>query len=476
MKHKFQAAAFTLALLALFLSMPAAAQVSYTPYEDAKPILDAMAEVLPAELRTSAVNNPQEVWESWAKKRDGEIRKRLAQGDADSVVNFFMFGTSFTNAPRLTSAQLRSISQSGEGSSADAAAAAWQKLFAKRMHDLVTGMAAPGANDRLQFARKTLEQAGIASSGANGEQAAQAYLLENVKRVVREQTSFQEALAAAKKLGDPTEEFAERSKLYKERGLSLDTSLPPNYALEVALKEMKTRGLLKAGAVARVGIIGPGLDFTDKQEGFDFYPTQTVQPFAVLDSLLRFGLAKPGEVEVDTLDLSPRILAHVEGAARSAAKGRGYTIQLPRDPARGWTPELVAYWKQFGDQIGMPVTPVAVPGSLKGVVLRAVRVRPEFVRRMKTYDVNVVLQRAVPPEKEKFDLLIATNILVYYDTFEQSLAMSNVAAMLKPGCYLLTNNLLLELPVSQMKAGDYVSVPYSERESDGDRIIWYARR
>jgi len=59
---------------------------------------------------------------------------------------------------------------------------------------------------------------------------------------------------------------------------------------------MKARGLLKAGAVMRVGIIGPGLDFTDKQEGFDFYPIQTVQPFAVMDSLLRLSLATPGEV------------------------------------------------------------------------------------------------------------------------------------------------------------------------------------
>jgi len=162
----------------------------------------------------------------------------------------------------------------------------------------------------------------------------------------------------------------------------------------------------------------------------------------------------------------------VRGAAGSAGKGRGYTIQLPRDPTRGWTPELVAYWKRFGDQIGATTTPVSVPAALRAVVLRAVRVRPEFVRRIKTYDVNVVLQRVVP-EETKFDLLIATNILVYYDTFEQSLAMTNIAAMLKLGGYLLTNNLLLELSSSRMKADDYVSVPYSGRETDGDRILWY---
>jgi hypothetical protein len=239
---------------------------------------------------------------------------------------------------------------------------------------------------------------------------------------------------------------------------------------------MSARGLLKPGGVKRVGIIGPGLDFTDKQEGFDFYPTQTVQPFAVMDSLLRLAVVKANELELDTLDLSPRILEHVERAKRAAEKGRGYTIQLPRDPARDWTADLVAYWEHFGDQIGDSAVPVAVPAGLKEVTLRAVCVRPEFVRRIETFDVDVVLQRAeIKPEDAKFDLLIATNLLVYYDTFEQSLAMTNVAAMLKPGGYLLTNDLLLELPVSQMKSGGYVTVQYSRREADGDHIVWYRR-
>ncbi len=176
-----------------------------------------------------------------------------------------------------------------------------------------------------------------------------------------------------------------------------------------------------------------------------------------------------------TLDLSPRVNDHIERSRRAAMQGRGYTIQLPRDPSRGWKPELVAYWKRFGDQIGSPATPVTVPVSLQGTILRAVRVRPEFVRGMRALDLNVVLQREEPTADAKFDLLIATNILVYYDTFEQSLALSNIQSMLRPGGFLLTNNLLLELPSLKMKSVDYVSVEYSSRESDGDQIVWYRR-
>lgn len=238
---------------------------------------------------------------------------------------------------------------------------------------------------------------------------------------------------------------------------------------------MRDRGLLSAGSVGRVGIIGPGLDFTDKQEGYDFYRTQTVQPFAVMDSLVRLGLAQPGKLDVDSLDLSSRVLEHVERARRSALEGRPYTIQLPRDPLRGWKPELVAYWKRFGDQIGSPVPPVAVPPSLQGIESRAVAVRPGFVKRTRALDVNIVLQREGVPEKARFDLLIATNVLVYYDTFEQSLALTNIQSMLRPGGFLLTNNLLLELPSLKMRSGDYVSVEYSPRPADGDRILWYRR-
>jgi len=96
-----------------------------------------------------------------------------------------------------------------------------------------------------------------------------------------------------------SEEFVERSKLYRERGLSLDTTLAPNFAIEEcfegdegarALAQMDPR----AGGLRKVAVIGPGLDFTDKAAGYDFYPEQTIQPFALIDSLLRAG---PGEAK-----------------------------------------------------------------------------------------------------------------------------------------------------------------------------------
>jgi len=451
-------------------------RIAFTPYEEAKPILETLAEIIPAELRDARAGTREEVWNAWVIKRDKEIRARLAQGDADSVVNFLMFGTSFTSAPRLNGEQIRALTTGMHETRENHDAASGRALLERREFDLAQGMMAPRGNERLDFARKTIEGERINFSQPEALQKAQEYLRENVERVLREQAGFEQAMLEAKNLNDATEEFAEISKLYKDRGLSLDTSMPPNFAIEEALRDMREKGLLAKDSIKRIGVIGPGLDFTDKHEGYDFYSVQTVQPFAVADTLVRLGLAEADALKVDVLDLSPRILRHTEQMADAAKQGRGYVIQLPMNPARGWQPQLVDYWKHFGDQIGDVAKPTAVPRTLQGIRLRAVRVRPQYARQMKAYDVNVVLQRAeFLGDEEKFDLLIATNILVYYDTFEQSLALGNIAAMLKPGGFLLTNNLLLELPGSPLKSMGHTAIQYSAAQADGDTIVRYGR-
>ena len=54
--------------------------------------------------------------------------------------------------------------------------------------------------------------------------------------------------------------------------------------------------------------------------------------------------------------------------------------------------------------------------------------------------------------------------------------MLNIEQMLRPGGLLLSNNALLELPVSKMRSVGYDSVAYSDREHDGDHLVWYQRQ
>ena len=104
--------------------------------------------------------------------------------------------------------------------------------------------------------------------------------------------------------------------------------------------------------------------------------------------------------------------------------------------------------------------------------MRAVRISPSQVMRVRTADLNVVLQHIALPENERFDLVIGTNIFVYYEEFEQALAEVNIAHMLKPNGILLTNDALPAGESSPLEVINFSTTVYSDRQADGDRIVW----
>ena len=448
----------------------------YISFPDARQVVSMLAEILPEELKGKSQPEIAAAWPGWVARHDAEIRARLAQGDEDSLVNFLLFGTSFTKEPRLTIEQLQQVkgAESSGFSGFNTPAEVW-RLITARVSDLVSAAVAPGRNDRLFFARKIINEKGFRLETKGGRERAEQYLVASLQRVMNENTGYARALEAARLQGDASEEFAERSRLFRARGLASDTSLLPNYAIEESLKEIKARGLLAPLSVRRVAVIGPGLDFTDKQEGYDFYPQQTIQPFAIIDTLLRLGLAKADALQVITFDLSPRVNDHLTQARGRAQRGQGYVVQLLRDQLAQWKPGTIGYWERFGDQVGNAVAPVAVPANAAKIKIRAVRIRPVIVSRVWPVDTNIILQRLDQSAPEKFDLIVATNILVYYDNFDQSLAMMNVERMLRPGGLMLSNNALLELPFFRVRSAGYSTVVYSDRPNDGDHIVWYRR-
>jgi hypothetical protein len=447
------------------------APTTFIPFADARPILGAYEEDAPAELRGKSEEELSAAWPLWVAQRDAAIRARLEQGDWDTVVHWLLFGTSFTRRTRLTPENIQHLEAPGA-----AGGEAAGELLTGRLDDLLKALSSPTQSERILFARRMLLNKGFRISQPEGREAAGKFLLAQLARILREQAGYAETLDAARRLGNATEEFAARSTLYRERGLSLDTSLSPNLAIERSLEELQRRGVLAAGAVRRVAVVGPGLDFTDKQSGYDFYPQQSVQPFALMDTLLRLGLARAEQLTVTTFDISPRVNDHLKRAVERARRGASYVLQLPFDASVAWKPELREYWKNFGGRIGTPATAAALPPALQQLAIRAVRVRAGIVSRVRVGDLNIVLARPALAANEKFDLVIATNILVYYDSFEQSLAMANVEQMLRPGGIFLCNNALLELPFSRVRSIGYTTTQYSERAEDGDQMVWYQRQ
>src|SRR6185503_13324950 len=94
---------------------------------------------------------------------------------------------------------------------------------------------APGNNERLLFARRLAETKGYDTKTDAARERLQQHLLESFARVLRENSSYARILESARMQGDASEEFAERSTLFRDRGLSSDTSLMPNFAIERSL-------------------------------------------------------------------------------------------------------------------------------------------------------------------------------------------------------------------------------------------------
>jgi hypothetical protein len=434
-------------------------QVVAIPFADVRTVVQELNTDLPAEFADGDVDSIERTWPRWLSRRAAAMATRLAQGEEDSIVNFLLFGTSFTRQPRA-------LNDSSKLGGRDRGAA----IVRARIDDLVAAVALPGANERLAFARDVARQHGV---DPDAPADMRRYLVDVMRRVLGELDRYIREIDAAKSAADADVEQTARATLFRSRGLSTDTSIRADYALDVTLEAIKAQGTLSPQAISRVAVIGPGLDFTDKAEGFDFYPQQTTQPFSVLESLRRTGLARgaSGALHVTTFDINPRVNEHLERARQHARAGRPYLIVLPLGADVRWQSELLQFWSTFGSEIGGPARAPRAPAETP-LQVRAVAVRPDVVRAVEPRTMDVVVERFAG---QRFDLVVATNVLVYYRRFEQSLALANIAAMLTPGGLLVTNTAVPELNAIPMRRVGVLRVRYSDAPDDSDQMSWYRR-
>lgn len=447
---------FILFALAGFAS-PTASQVpkpEFMPLESAKPVLQKMGSNNGA--HPSASVGPQD-WIAWLQKSDARVRQRLDTGEEDSLTNLLRFGVTYTREYRIDDEYLVVYGQSS-----------LVNAFAEnRANDLIKALAAPNGKQGFVEMRAFVERKGLSLNSPAGRKKLKAYLLANLARMQKELLQAREQAKA------------NRNQMFQERGISLDSNLWPDYDVDLSLQTLMKSGMLKPGGIRRVAIVGPGLDFVNKQEGVDYYPPQTTQPFAVFDSLLRLGLAKPDRLELYTFDISPRVNLHIQMARKNAALGRAYTVQLPWYAEGRWTDgfraKFTQYWQELGAQIGQPVAAIPVPKAAPGFATRAVKIGPAVVGRIKPVDMNIVYQRLPLAPEERFDLIIGTNIFLYYGEFEQSLARANVAAMLKLGGLLLSNDKLPDTVSSGLEQVMVTEVPMTGPPVITDYIYCYRR-
>jgi hypothetical protein len=458
-------AAVKVASYSLVLLLLAASSRSESPahsvfisWSEARSSLAAYSDSLPEALRSAAPLDESK-WAAWVATSDREVRARLARGQEDTLSNLLRFGVTFTHEYRIDDEYLPKF---GHSSLVDSFAD-------RRATDLVRALASPHSAEGFREMRAFLEEQGYSFETAAARLRAKKVLLENLARL---RDDFVKAHS------EPARE--NRWQSFEARGISLDTNLWPDFDLDAQLRAMAQNGSLQPGSVRRIAIIGPGLDFVNKQQGYDFYPPQTIQPFAVLDSLVRLKLADSAAIEIYTLDISASVNLHIERALKNAAAGKSYVLQLPWYQAGRWSEEFrgafIPYWQNLGSTIGTPVPAIRMPEGAEGIESRAIELPPAIVRRITPLDVNIVYQRLALDPEQGFDLVIGTNVFVYYGAFEQSLVRANVASMLKSGGFLLSSEKLADRVENGLALDATTEIPMTGPPVMTDFIFAYRRK
>lgn len=193
---------------------------------------------------------------------------------------------------------------------------------------------------------------------------------------------------------------------YQTRGHSTDTSLAPSFTVWNALGVL--HALDPAARLNRVLIVGPGLDFSPRTGLRDEVPPQSYQPYLAARSLIEWKLADADRIQVDCVDINPRVVRFIE-----EFKG---ALTLPAETGNA---DFTAYLRALGSRVEFPAT------------------------RVHAFQLNILTEGFEPPRR--YDLVIATNVLVYFSSAELRLALANLHTMLKPGGWLLHNELRPEL-------------------------------
>ena len=409
------------------------ATTRYIRWAEIQPILSALTEAGAPNFAGAGE------WDNWIRDRDVEIRGRVDRGIEDSISSLILFGGSFTALPRFGDVQ-------------DAVNAAGDLTENARARvDTFLQALDEKDDERYRITLDFLRRRRIT------QDEVKPFLTGNLRRYALDQTSFRHM----RKNTEVTARF--------EGGIPGDASLLANFAIEDTLQYLKTKGALP-GRIRRVAVLGPGFDLGGAPDSSDFYPPQSLQPFALLDAVLKLGLAQPAEIQMTAFDLNPLVLANIRAAAAKARAGQRLTLQLWRPASVDWTAEAITYFEHLGDAIGTATQPAITP---PGWAVRAVALKPQIAARVAIEDLNIVTQTV---EGQTFDLVIATGLFDYYSRQAQTLALANIAKLLSSGGILLADGVLQSVKSPDLEALGEREVRFTKSGTAADTIATFRRK
>ena len=342
----------------------------------------------------------------WLVRAGRSAKLRMEEGERDHLIYYLLQSAAFSTRPRVEPAlSAREFSESGR----------IPDVVAARMADFL----------------------------ANPRGGRHAYLLtllppdggkEFLEREYRRAMRFlhQKEFESRRWEGNERRDFV--ASLYQTRGHSTDTKPEANFAVHTGLEVL--RKLEAELAIERVLIIGPGQDFAPRTQLRDQGEAQSYQPYAVADSLLALGFS-PGSVpRIDCADINPRVVDFINSFGR----------RLPPRLFVRWGkagPDYEQYFQDLGKAAG--TVRVIRPGE------KEFTVRSDAAKSVTARLWNVLTE--LPRSSVQYDLVIATNVLLYFSRQELLLAMNNVRRLLRPGGYFLHNETRGEVEAFGVAAG-----------------------
>ena len=333
--------------------------------------------------------------------------RRVREGDLDHLIFYTLQSTQFTRRPPIEPAlSAKSLVESGQQVPADVRA---------RIGDLLKAADSSSSDPRLTYFRSLVH-----TTFPNASER-EAGLLREYTRAMK--FVYDKEFVAQRAGPDAV------ANLYRARGLSTDTAVEAGFVVYNGL------GILKAldpsRQIRRVLIIGPGLDLAPRTGLLENAPPESYQPWTVIDALLALRLASP-DLTVIGADINPRVVDHIARARTSPPELT--LVSIAESDTVHLTEEYRVYFNQIGTGIAEGFMPPRSPVS--GHLFKTLRPRADAAQSLSATQLDIVTSRL---SSAPFDLIVATNILPYFDDAQLMLAITNVAAMLAPGGVFLHN-------------------------------------
>ena len=378
---------------------------------------------LPAALRHRW--STEAAFTAYLRDVETDTDRRVAEGEREHLIYYALQSTAFTTRPRIEPA-ISSLAFAGKLPEPERnrlvedpsylPKVGWPAAERARVGDLLNALRKGPADRRLAYFRELL-WSGTGSPSVES-------LYPDYVRVARF-LYRKESLSG----GD----VVKVSQLYQTRAYSSDTQIEAGFGVYLGLGT--ARALEPALRMTNVLVVGPGLDLAPRTDLIDVVAPQSYQPFAVADALVALSLASEQNVRIHSIDVNPRVLRFIQAVAREPFTlhlftGIAETTQQP------FSADYRTYVRQLGRAIGDEVAPPRAATS-DHRYQRSIAVRSSVTRAMSAGRLNIVTERLA--DRAPFDLVVATNVLGYFDDRQLALALSNIAAMLGPGGYLLHN-------------------------------------